>query len=78
MMELHSLSWLERWALRILVRSSNTSLVVVKEHFNPDVFVAADPRDPVAVYVTRGQDEPEPASMQLERLFHLPAYGEDE
>lgn len=77
-MELLSLSWLERWALRILVRSPNTSLVVVKEHLNPDVFVAADPRDPVAVYVTRGQDESEPASMQLERLFHLPAYGEDQ
>lgn len=77
-MELRTLSWLERWALHILVRSPRTSLVVVKEHISPDVYVAADPRDPVAVYVTRGQGEPEPASMQLERLFHLPAYGEDQ
>jgi len=78
-MDLPGLNLLERAALWVLVRSPRTSLVVVKEHLNPDVFVAADPRDPVAVYVTRGhQDEPEPASMQLERIFHQPAYGEEE
>lgn len=75
-MHLPGLNLLERLALRILVRSPRTSLVVVKEHLWPTVFVASDPRDPVAAHVTNG--EPEPLSMQLERIFHQPAYGEEE
>lgn len=73
---LPGLSLIERLALWVLVRSSRISLVVVKEHLSPSVFVAADPRDDVACYVTQGQEEP--ASMQLERIFHQPAYGEEE
>jgi len=67
---------IERLALRVLCRSPRTSLVVVKERDYPAVFFAADPRDAVAEFVTAGQ--PEPASMQLERIFHQPSYGEDE
>ena len=73
---LPGLNLLERLALRILARSPRTSLVVVKELHWPSVFVAADPSDPVAAHVTN--NEPEPVSMQLERLFHQPAYGEEE
>lgn len=73
---LPGLTLLERFALRILVRSPRTSLVVVKERLWPAVFVAADPTDDLAAFVTNGQVEP--ASMQLERIFHQPAYGEDE
>jgi hypothetical protein len=76
MMHLPGLNLLERLALRILVRSPRTSLVVVKEHLWPTVFVAANPADPVAAHVTGG--EPEPASMTLERIFHQPSYGEEE
>ncbi len=73
---LPGLSLIERLALWILVRSPRTSLVVVKELHWPTVFTAANPADLVAAHVTGG--EPEPASMQLERLYHLPAHGEEE
>ena len=73
---LPGLNLIERLALWILVRSPRTSLVVVKERLWPAVFTAADPSDDLAAYVTNGQSEP--ASMQLERIFHQPAYGEDE
>lgn len=76
MMHLPGLNLLERAALWLLVRSPRTSLVVVKEHLWPTVFVAADPQDDVACYVTNGEEEP--LSMQLERIFHQPAYGEEE
>lgn len=75
-MHLPGLNLLERLALWVLVRSPRTSLVVVKEHLWPTVFVAADPRDDVACFVTSGEEEP--ASMTLERIFHQPAYGEEE
>jgi len=76
MFYLPGLNLIERWALRILCRSPRTSLVVVKEHGWPSVFVACDPRDPVAAHVTDGAEEP--ITMQLERLYHQPAYGEEE
>lgn len=75
-MHLPGLNLIERLALWILVRSPRTSLVVVKEHLWPTVFVAADPTDDVACYVTNGEQEP--ASMLLERLYHQPSYGEEE
>lgn len=73
---LPGLNLIERLALWVLVRSPRTSLVVVKERLWPAVFTAADPTDDLAAYVTNGQAEP--ASMQLERIFHQPAYGEKE
>lgn len=76
MFYLPGLNLIERWALRILVRSPRTTLIVVKERNWPAVFVAADHRDPIAAHVTN--NESEPLSMQLERLYHQPAYGEDE
>lgn len=75
-MFLPGLTLLERLALWILVRSPRTSLVVVKEKLWPIVFAAADPTDETASYVTNGQAEP--ACMHLERLYHQPAYGEEE
>jgi hypothetical protein len=76
MFYLPGLTLIERLALRILCRSPRTSLVVVKERDFPAVFVAADPSDATAGFVTDGQAEP--ASMQLERIFHQPSYGEEE
>ena len=76
MFYLPGLNLIERLALRILVRSPRTSLVVVKELHWPGLFVVSDPRDPVAAHITGGQ--PEPITMQLERIFHQPSYGEDE
>jgi len=71
MMDLPGLNLLERLALWVLVRSPRTSLVVVKETLWPMVFVACDKTDPMLA-------EPEPPSMQLERIYHQPSFGEDE
>jgi hypothetical protein len=76
MMHLPGLNLLERAALWVLVRSPRTSLVVVKERLWPTVFTATNLNDSVAAYVTN--NEIEPPSMQLERIFHQPAYGEEE
>ena len=71
MMYLPGLNLLERLALRILVKSPRTSLVVVKELGWPSVFVAANSDDPMLA-------EPEPPSMKLERIYHQPSAGETE
>ena len=71
MMYLPGLNLLERLALRILVKSPRTSLVIVKELDWPGVFVAANTDDPMMA-------EPEPPSMQLERIYHQPSAGEAE
>lgn len=76
MFYLPGLTLIERLALRVLCRSPRTSLVVVKERTFPAVFVACDPRDHTAAFVTNGHAEP--LSMQLERMYHQPSYGEDE
>jgi hypothetical protein len=76
MHQLPGLNLIERLALRILTRSKRTGLVVIKPYGYSCVYVAADGTDPVAAYVTDGPEEP--ASMTLERIFHQPAYGEDE
>ena len=65
---------IERLALRILTRSRNTGLVVVKPYGYGCIFVASNVADPVAAYVTDGPDEPD--SMILERIYHQPAAGE--
>lgn len=74
MMHLPGLNLLERLALRILVKSPRTSLVIVKELGWPGVFVAANGDDPMLAEPA----EQEPPAMQLERLYHAPSYGEDE
>jgi hypothetical protein len=75
---LASLSFWERLAVALLVRSPRTSLLVVKERDTSIVFVSADKTDPLAAYVVSGLNEDEPASMILERLYHAPSYGEVE
>lgn len=74
MRQLPGLNMLERIALRILSRSRNTGLVVVKPYGYGCIYVASDATDPVAAYVTSGPDEPH--SMILERIYHQPAAGE--
>jgi hypothetical protein len=76
MMPLPSLNLIERLALWILVRSRRTSLVMVKEHTNADIWWAVCPADPIAVSIAQEVQDLEPPSMMLERLFHAPAYGE--
>ena len=74
MTRLPGLNLIERLALRILTRSRNTGLVVVKPYGYGCIFVASNAADPVAAYVTDGPDEPH--SIILERIYHQPAAGE--
>lgn len=73
------LTWFERLAALILTRSPNTSLVVIKPTLSTQVFVAANTNDPIAAQLVSGmENEAEPASMMLERLYHAPSHGEEE
>ena len=73
MLEHLRLTWLERMALRILCRSERVGLLVVKRHSSRMVFVVRDQTDPIDI-----TQADEPLTMQLERLYHQPSYGEDE
>lgn len=78
---LSELSWLERWALRILHRSPRLGLVIAKPYLEPAISwsVAQDDDEAVAIASTIVEaPELEPPSMRLERIYHLPAYGEAE
>jgi hypothetical protein len=73
------LTWIERLAALILTRSPNTSLVMIKPTIGAQVFVAANTRDPIVAHlVSTMEQEAEPPSMMLERLYHAPSHGEDE
>ena len=73
MLEHLRLNWLERQALRILCRSDRIGLLVIKRHSSRMVFIVRDQTDPIDI-----TDANEPVTMQLERLYHQPSYGEDE
>ena len=66
------LTWLERIAVRLLVRSPRIGLLVIKPYGSRLVFITKDTNDPVDLV------DDEPLSMQLERLYHQPSFGEDE
>ena len=79
-MNLPNLSPLDRIAIWLLAKSPRVSLLVVKDKFWPDVFFAADQTDPIArTVLERNQEQDQdPPSMVFERLYHMPAHGEDE
>jgi len=68
----------ERFAIRILLRSDNISMLAFKDRDCGQVFMAASPTDPVAfAFYTEninrlGSDNTDPQSMMLERLYHAP------
>ena len=66
------LTWLERWALRKLARSPRVGLLVLKPFGSRLAFIAKDTRDPIDF------TDDEPISLQLERLYHQPSFGEEE
>jgi hypothetical protein len=72
MLEHLQLTWIERIALRILARSRRIGLLVIKPHGSRLVFIAKDMTDPIEIV------QGEPITMQLERLYHQPSFGEDE
>lgn len=61
--------------VRWLVKSPRIGLICIKEHGTTVTWVLKDESDPVSF---GGEEEPdisedeEPASMKLERLYHLP------
>lgn len=77
-MILPNLSLIERLAIWVLHNSPRVSLLVVKDQFWPQVFFSANPADPAAAFVAQGMGAPDPPAMELERLYHLPSYGEPE
>lgn len=74
---LPNISLLDRLAIWLLHRSPRVSLLVVKDRFWPQVFFSANTTDPAAAFVANGMSAPDPPSMVLERLYHLPAHGEE-
>jgi hypothetical protein len=70
-MNIPFLGWLENCAVRYLVSSPRVGMVAVKMHGASLTYIARDQSDPTNM-------EAEPPSMQLERLYHMPAHGEAE
>jgi hypothetical protein len=71
------LNWLENCAVRFLLSSPRVGFVAVKHHSFNHMYVVQDATDPqVDAIMQELIEPPEPLSMQLERLYHEPAYGE--
>jgi len=66
------LTWLEWAAVRLLAKSRRVGLLVLKPYGSRLVFVAKDVTDPIDL------EDDEPITMQLERLYHQPSFGDDE
>jgi hypothetical protein len=73
------LGWLENCAVRFLISSPRVGFIAVKHHSHNHMYVVQDATDPQVDAIMHELSEPaEPLSMQLERLYHEPAYGESE
>ena len=70
--------WLENCAVRFLISSPRVGFIAVKHHSHNDMYVVQDATDKQVDAIMQELTEPEPLSMQLERLYHEPAYGESE
>jgi hypothetical protein len=71
------LTWLENCAVRFLISSPRVGFIAVKHRSFNDMYVVQDATDKqVDAIMQELTEEPEPLSMQLERLYHEPAYGE--
>lgn len=77
------LSWWEAWLFRKLIRSPRIGAIVVKQFGESVTWYLSDPKDPAldtsgyddeadTLVLGATQEEPEPASMLLERLYHAP------
>lgn len=69
MQEIPFLNWLERWALRVLVKSRNTGMVAVKQMDGPLLFIANCPFDEMPM------DGSSSLANQLERIYRSPSGG---
>jgi hypothetical protein len=64
------LNWLERWALWVLVRSSNVGMVAVKQMDGPLLFIANSPFDEAPINGSNAMAD------QLERIYRSSASDE--
>jgi len=68
----------EQFAIRILLRSDNITMLAFKDRECNQILMAAAPTDPAAfAFYTEninrlGSDDTDPSSMMLERLYHAP------
>lgn len=62
-MRLPFLTRLENWAVRVLIRSPRTGLVVIKQMDGPLLFIASDPMDEMPL------DDRSEQVKQLERIW---------
>ena len=72
-MSANFLSPMENAFLRWLMSSPRVGLIAIKQFGTDEVYVSQDTSDPSFIDFTD-----EPPSMALEKLFHAPAYGEEE
>lgn len=78
-MNLPGLNWIEQLALRVLHCSPRIGLVIIKRYQSGLLSYSVSRDDQKAVLMAQSLiDELEPPSLQLERLYHLPSYGEQE
>jgi hypothetical protein len=70
------LNWFENWCFNFLARSKRVGTIQVRLHRTPITFIVRDLNDPCVE--SQEPEELAPDHFNLERLFHLPAYGEDE
>lgn len=78
-MTLPGLNWIEHLALRVLHCSPRVGLLIVKRYQSGLMTYSVSRDDEQAVQMAQAiVDELEPPSLQLERLYHLPSYGEDQ
>lgn len=78
-MRVRGMNLIERLAWAVLYRSKHIGLLVAKMQTSHDVVCRARSTDKEAVHLLGVLiDELEPPSLQLERQYHAPAYGEDQ
>lgn len=70
-----NLTALEKWAINILTKSNRIGLLVVKELNSENVYIVRDNTDQVPL--SGSGQEAEPLSMELERMYHAPSFGEN-
>jgi len=64
---------IEAALIRWISRSPRVGMIVVKEHSSLVTWIIRDQSDPLAADAEpEDEDSPEPASMQLERLYRAP------
>lgn len=71
-----NLTALEKWAINILAKSDRIGLLVVKELNSENMYIVRDNTDQVPL--ANLEQQAEPLSMELERMYHAPSFGEKE